>query len=669
MGAICQRETDIQPLLAVVRESEKLGEGLRMQQGELSTQRSRLGSMPQWRRNLIGQGLEEELGRIGGKCEQLEGELKAVRAEIERKQPNLQQLAADLVPLSSSLKHIHSSLKATRKALKSSGSPHNDRAETEPSLPISSDSQSRLAYLERRVMEQEEELTMLRTQSPARRLSAVELTRHYSDVSDCEGEVQELQVDLGRLGAYNQKLLKEKILLMFCSQLHLNMVRAVHRWRNFTRGRPSYSGCGSSADISLEIEDLRTSFPRNSLSAETGQKPMSRANTVQLFESVMDEIVDQGGRRSRLPGEFLVEYLNRKHGLASLAMSKLTQFAQGVARMVQGGSEYARVISGVFGFGHSDEMHPSLAVFLPYCRSLFLAVREKRRPAERSRTAFAQAASLSPRDTPNKADLESGGTAQLVAVCDLIYSLCKSYPRAGETLMQAIRPAEVSISDFVILKICQKMAQEGCSPEDLFRRFDKDDGGTIDCEEFEAGLRRMMGLWLNQAELTQAMQRIAGGKPEVSRAAFFAAINFDVYFHGDAGKKLRVNCCTFLSAVQKLYVGIVRECGELFRETCRGEEMEKSEFEVAIRKLDPTIADISVLFQAKVKGKLDLGGFLEFCQSEYIGEFRLFGKLYIDVPKTESSEGPFRKDSDSRRDKRRSPLPSSPSPRDYLTAN
>ena len=665
MGTTCHREADLKPLLAVVRESEKLGEGLRLQQGELANQWSRLGSMSKWRREGIGQGLEEELVGIGGKCDQLGEQLKAVRGEIDRKQPDLHQLAADLAPLSASLKHIHSSLKATRKTLKSSCSPHNDRVDTEPSFPTSSaDSQSRLAYLEQRLLEQEEELTLLRAQPPTRRLSSVELTRHYSDASDCEGDAQELQVDLGRLGAYNQKLLKEKILLMFCSQLHMNMVRAVHRWSHFARGRP-----GSFADISMESEDLRSSLPRNSLSSDTGQKPMSKANTVQLFESVMDEIVDQGSRRPRLPGECLVEYLNRKHGLATLAMAKLTQFAQGVARMVHGGSEYARVISGVFGLGHSDEMHPSLAVFLPYSRSLFLAVREKRRPSERSRTVFAQAASLSPRDASNKVDLESGGTAPLVAVCDLIYSLCKSCPKAGEALLQAIRPSEVSISDFVILKICKKMAHEGCSPEDLFRRFDKDDGGTIDSEEFEGGLRHMMGLWLNQAELTQAMLRIAGGKAEVSRAAFFAAINFDVYFHGEAGKRLKVNCCNFLSAVWKLYMGIVHECGDIFRETCKGEEMEKGEFEAAVRKMDPNIGDISVLFQTKVKGKLDLAGFLDFCQSEYIGEFRLFGTLYTDIPKAENSEGSFRKDSESRRDKHKSPLPSSPTPRDYLTAN
>lgn len=662
MGATCQRETDLQPLLAVVRESEKLGEGLRLQQAELVTQRSRLGTLPKWRKE---QGLEEELTRIGEECEQLEKTLNAIREEIERKQPNLQQLKADLVPLGSKLKQIHISLKATRKMVKNVSSPLNDRAETEPSLPSQTDSQSRLAYLERRLQEQEEELTILRAQQPTRRLSALELTRQYSDASDYEGDAQELQVDLGRLGAYNQKLLKEKILLMFCSQLHMNMVRAVHRWSNFTRGRPSFSG--SSADVSLEIEDFRSSFPRHSLGSDAGQKPMSRANTVQLFESVMDEMAELS-RRTRLPGEFLVEYLNRKHGLASLAMTKLTQFAMGVARMVQAGSEYARVISGVFGLGHSDEMHPSLAIFLPYCRSLFLAIREKKRPSERSRTAFAQAASLSPRDTHNKVDLESGGTAPLVAVCDLIYSLCKSHPKAGEALLQAIRPAEVSISDFVILKICQKMAQEGCSPEDLFKRFDKDDGGTIDCEEFEAGLRHMMGLWLTQEELSQAMLRIAGGKQEVTRGAFFAAINFDVYFHGEAGKRLRVSCCTFLSALQKLYTGIVRECAEAFAEVCREEEMDRKEFEAAIKKLDASISDVTVLFRTKVKGKLDLAGFQDFCQCEYIGDLRLFGKLYAELPKAES-EGPLRKDSDTRREKRRSPLPSSPSIRDYLTAN
>ena len=644
MGAFCPKELDLQPLLTTVRDTERLTEGLRTQFNELNNQKMRFERLSKAKKEFIGDGFEEKLREIKTECEDLEEKLRKIKEELSGKSRNLKEILGNLAIFGEYLRNIHDSLRITRKNLK-----------TAAQKALEMENSSRFLQLERKISEQEAELQQFRSQKPNFQLTPLELTRKYSDLSDySEGAVEEVG-DLGRLGMYNQKLLKEKILLMFCSQLHMNMVRAVHRWKNSASPRHLYSACSSpAADSSFEdprayLDSPRPGFPSPDLDHN---RPMSRVTTVQLFENVMDDFNDQiSGKKIKLPGEFLVEYLNRKHGLASLAMTKLTQFAMGVTRLIHAGSEYAKVISGVFGLGRNDEMHPTLARFIPYCRAMFLSHKDKKRPSERHRTAFPASA----KDPPQrKSDLESGGTAPLVSVCSLIYQLCRAHPACGEYLLQSIRPSSVSVSDFVILKICQKMAQEGCSPEDLFRRFDKDEGGTIDCDEFEEGLRCMMGKWVRQGELQEAMRKIADGRPEVTRSDFFSAINFDVYFHGETGKNVQINCSAFLSAVVKLYESIVQETKEVFMTTCSGTEISGSELETAVRKLDPGNCDLGGILTGKPGGKLDLEGFLSVCQSEYVGSFRVFCMRYAGIPKQETSETQVRRDSDVRRDKRRS---------------
>ena len=438
--------------------------------------------------------------------------------------------------------------------------------------------------------------------------------------------MSELQIDLSRLASYNQKLLKEKILLMFCSSLQMNMVRAMHLWRHATRGRATSSNFDLSYDRKSSVD--QDEWSRKSVGSrgfgemdKTAAKPMSRTNAILLFESVLDDKHEQDlkdlslNRTPKSPGEFLVEYLNRRHGLANLAMAKLTQFAMGVAKMQRSGSQYANLISGLFGFG--EEMHSSLSLFIPHARAQVLRVRDKKR----TRTAFT---SSSPGGKAE--DIESGGTAPLVAVCDLIYSLCGNFPLCGETMLKWIRPSEVSVEDFVIMKVCQKMAQDGCSPEAMFRKLDCDDSGTITSQEFEEGLRSLMGLWLTSSDLRTAMEKISRGRSEIAREDFFSCINFDVYFCSEAGKNLKVTCCTFLKAFQTLYDELVQKCRDAFTLSCTSTEMQRSEFFTALRLLDPSLtdSDIEMLYE-KVSGPLDVSEFLEVCQNEYVGQLKMMG--------------------------------------------
>ena len=492
-------------------------------------------------------------------------------------------------------------------------------------------------------------------------------THHFSsrseEVMDLQSAVDEIKCELARIGARNQRLLKEKVLLMFCTSLEVNMLLAVALWRHSNGPTPARSTLDSTTDIermTSEKEELIQSSPLSlSLSKVdfTTVRSMSRTSVVLLFENLMDEKYEQdikdlmAGRPIKSHTDFLMEYMNRRHGLPAVASKKLAQFAMGLAGTYTAGNPYAKIMCGVFSVGKQDPMHPSFATYLTHIRAIFNTLKDKRRRPV-GKTASSPHSPLKADFRKEKLNnVELAGSAPLVFVCELIYALFKDLPSRGEFMLGLIKPVDLPIEDFIIFKICHKMAQDGCSPEDLFKRLDRDHGGTIDVEEFHDGIKQLMSMWLSDTDLSLAMQRLAPAGGEITREQFFKRINFDAYYNSLGCREFLVSGVNFLLAFVELHNQVQQECKDAFERSASRDEVEFVEFQTALMEFDRRLThpDTVKIYNSITVERLDLKAFLAICQNEYLGSFRLFGTLYSDHRNLEA----FRSEPDPSRIPRR----------------
>ena len=461
---------------------------------------------------------------------------------------------------------------------------------------------------------------------------------------DLQLELDELRSDLSKLNAYNQKLLKEKVLLMFCSSLNINLLLALSFWK---RGLviPARSVC----DVSV-LDSDRTDVDKEAVLKDSPMyqslgkvdsfagRPMSRTSVILLFENLLDEKYEQDlrdsalGRSLKPVTEFVLEYMNRRHGLATMATKKTAQFIQGLVSMYVSGVAYAKVMCAMFNVIKGEQIHPHFSMFLTHVRGVFQTLKDKRRrPTERQRSATLSVQKQDFRREKYEY-IDSGGSAPLVFVCDLIYSLFKDDPASGEMMLRLVKPPDLSIEDFIIFKICHKMAQDGCSPEELFRRLDLDGGGTIDHSEFQSGIQQLMGLWLGGEDLQLAMSKMSPDSGEIPREQFFKYINFDAYYNCGAWKSQNVSGANFLLGLLSVHQSVVEECEAAFRRVTGREEVEFGEFQRAVTGLDTglTKQDVVRIYNAASVDRVDIHAFLDICENEYLGRFKSFSTSYAD---------------------------------------
>jgi len=465
-----------------------------------------------------------------------------------------------------------------------------------------------------------------------------------AEAVDLQVEVDAVKCELARIGVQNQRLLKEKVLLGFCTSLEINLLLAVAMWRRSMLTAPTRSTLDTTVEmdrITAEKEELLQTSPLSASLSKidfSSVRSMSRASVILLFESLMDEKYEQdlkdlaANRPLKCHSDFLLEYMSRRHGLSAVASRKLAQFVLGLVGMYTAGLPYARVMCGMFRAVKDVTMHVHFATYLTHIRAIFHSLKDRRRrPVDKSRSGYS-----TPHTPPKPAfrkekfdTIDLAGSAPLVLVCDLIYSLFKDFPVRGETMLQAIKPVDLPIEDFIIFKICHKMAQDGCSPEDLFKRLDLDHGGTIDTSEFHDGLKQLMSMWLSDTDLNLVMQRMAPGTAEISRDQFFRHINFDAYYTSLASRELAVSGVSFLVAFVDLHKQVEEECGCAFRKVASREEVEFVEFQSGLMEFDSrlTHAETVKIYNSVSVERLDCKAFLDICQSEYIGSFRLFGNI------------------------------------------
>lgn len=327
------------------------------------------------------------------------------------------------------------------------------------------------------------------------------------------------------------------------------------------------------------------------------EKPMSYINIFKFLEELMDkkfEADNQDALNLRpltdMPS-FVMETLMNTFGIQSLANKFLSQFIPGFHQIVKDGHVYGNFFARVIQLFHPDPAPLSLAAYLVKARVDFNPLIEK---YDRLNNDLSKDGKKKQEST-GRAAYENAGTGGLALVGDaieLVYSLFKSDRESGEKALELIRPEKVSIEDFVAFKICHKMAKLGKTPEMIFTLLDKDQGGTIDVDEFISGTKEDLDLWISDANVTKLLKLLdTNGNNEITKEAFMGKINMKFLIECNKNPTWVVSKAHYLVALLEVFKFKQRKLMAHLHEKCeqKGNNFGKEDFIGLISEYDPNL--------------------------------------------------------------------------------
>ena len=340
------------------------------------------------------------------------------------------------------------------------------------------------------------------------------------------------------------------------------------------------------------------SLQRANISSE---KPLTYLNIFKFFEELMDKKLEvdtqdlKAQRKPRGMTEFLMEHLNRQFGIKTLALKFLGQLIPGLQILYKENNPYAVLFSRLLQVFHPDPVPFPLAMFLTRVRVEFHRLAEKctrERELRDKKLARAKKADV----THGRAAYDyavTGGEAFTAEVIMLIYDLFDNDTRSGELALKLLKPDGVSMANYVVFKVCHKMAKLGLSPDAVFNLIDADGGGSIDADEFVKGIKTSLELWISEADIREVYDEIAEFG-ELSRTVFAQRCNFDWYLSVVKSDEFVTSKCHFLNVLIDVYNKRQRDdMAKLLAmyETAEEDPMQKGTFTDLVRSLDPTNPD------------------------------------------------------------------------------
>ena len=122
----------------------------------------------------------------------------------------------------------------------------------------------------------------------------------------------------------------------------------------------------------------------------------------------------------------------------------------------------------------------------------------------------------------------TGGQMYWVDTLDLIYGRLPK--RLGTHLIQAMKPADIDMADYVTFLTCHRMYQQHLDGMQTFRQLDADTSGKLDALEFGRGLQNLLEVWAPEEDFKQAFQSLYNRwSGLVSKAQFSKQVNFTRY--------------------------------------------------------------------------------------------------------------------------------------------
>jgi hypothetical protein len=185
----------------------------------------------------------------------------------------------------------------------------------------------------------------------------------------------------------------------------------------------------------------------------------------------------------------------------------------------------------------------------------------------------------------------SGGEAYLADVIYLVYDMFEHAQDYGQLLLSLIKPAAIDVSDFIIFKICHKMAKLGLTPESLYDLIDAKKEQSLLREEFIQGVQQTMDLWVDRADLEALFSLIDSNTSEtISKEEFVLKINFDSYYFNVKNEYYVVSKSTFLNALTDVYTTMYQHQAARLQKIYNevgNRELSLTKFRQVVMSIDP----------------------------------------------------------------------------------
>ena len=297
--------------------------------------------------------------------------------------------------------------------------------------------------------------------------------------------------------------------------------------------------------------------------SESPDKLLTNLNLFKFLEELMDRKLEvdkadlSARRKPRTMTEFLMEHLTRQFGIKSLALKFLSQLMPSLLALVNEEHKHAVLYARILQVFHPRPIPFQLALVIVRIRPEFHKLVEKctkEREARDSKRGMKREEKAGKSGIQAAMDLlATGGEAFVADVMMFLYEFFDNDKESGELALQLLRPSSVSLAEFVLFKICHKMAKMGLTEEALFSLIDLDGGGTIDKEEFVEGVRSSLDLWITREHVVEVFNTLTEGQAEMTREAFLSRCNFTWYQVAVKSDDFIISKCDFMEMVINVY--------------------------------------------------------------------------------------------------------------------
>lgn len=387
------------------------------------------------------------------------------------------------------------------------------------------------------------------------------------------------------------------------------------------------------------LKDLR------SFSSEDNTRSLQIANVFKMFEDMMDRKYEvdcqdiKAKRKPRSMTEFLMEYLTRMFGLKKLAEKELGKLIPALRKLNEQKHPTAMLFCRLLQIFHPEPVPFHMAIFLTRVRWEFQKLVDK---AAKGSSLMHQKRGLKLKNQAKNSSKDYlGGNAMLVDLISLVYSIFENDKLSRAITISLLKPENVSVNDYLIFRICHKMAKLGKTTEQIFNEWDKDGGGSVDKNELLDGIKGYLDLYMSNNDVETLFKALdPNNEGEIKSSIFSSVINIDRYNEMCkrevyACSKTRF-CLILLEVYEKLQKREVDKLAQIFKSNGK-EILDLGNFLNVMQKVNPdvNVMNVSSMYQeaqvlsGHAYSGINCSGFCRYVIEKAIGGrgLRDFGKL------------------------------------------
>lgn len=417
----------------------------------------------------------------------------------------------------------------------------------------------------------------------------VQLQRALEDLSHRDAKIMELAENVrGQETDFLEQMRRQvlkAVLLRTLLQIRSLKSKTVTIWRlNQPKKQPNAPAVRSVVSsqeeaVRLWESEQRSLLDNNSLldvykKVAKGETPLGLTQVLKFFEELMDHKAEadqldiSAHRQPKSLQDFLIDHLTRTFGLRKLALKMVCQLVPALVL-------------------YHREQQPEIVLF---CRLLQII---NPSPVCLPLTVFVTKVRTELGKYCRNYQVEhggNGGKAYLVDAFAYVYAVFEEDREAGTELLRRLRPATVSLSDYILFCICNKMAILSLNSEEVFNKMDLDTSGRMSQREFVSGVQQILELWISENDLETVFKSLAGARTSLSPQEFITSLGFRNYVEKCKSEEFAITKTEFLTAMIEVYAGKqVRNVKDVLGELKTYTSVDRTLHDSLLSRLNPAI--------------------------------------------------------------------------------